>query len=159
MFKDTVTYTDYDGSERTKDLYFNISRAEIIELEMTTPGGLERRMQKIYNEKDTVEIMKFLKFLIVKSYGEKDPSGDRFIKNHEVVDSFLQTEAYSEFMMKLMSDTEFMAEFMIGIMPDVSDKVDKSALVNAAKNGTVVDFDAVKKGDAIVIPAESVTVE
>lgn len=159
MFKDTITYTDYNGTERTKDLYFNISRAEIIELEMTTPGGLERRMTKIYNEKNTVEIMKFLKFLIVKSYGEKDPTGDRFVKNHEIVDSFLQTEAYSEFMMKLMSDTEFMVEFMLGIMPDAPDGVDKNALIDAAKKGEVVDFESIKNNGAIEVATESVTVE
>ena len=31
MIKKTVTYTDYNGVERTESFYFNLSKAEVME--------------------------------------------------------------------------------------------------------------------------------
>lgn len=117
MLKKTITYTDYDGNERTEDYYFNLSKAELLEMEMSTNGGLEKFCQKIIAEKDTKRMMEMWKELILKSYGEKSLDGKRFIKNQELVDSFTQTEAYSELFMELASNADTAAAFVKGIIP------------------------------------------
>ena len=40
MLKKTMTTVDFGGTERTEDYYFNLTRAEIMEMELTTEGGL-----------------------------------------------------------------------------------------------------------------------
>ena len=80
MFKKTITYTDYDGNERTEDFYFNLTKAELLDMEMSTEGGLEKMINKIISTKDTVKIIAVFKDLIAKSYGEKSADGKRFIK-------------------------------------------------------------------------------
>lgn len=117
MLKKTITYTDYDGNERTEDYYFNLSKAELLEMEMSTNGGLEKFCQKIIAEKDTKRMMEMWKELILKSYGEKSLDGKRFIKSQELVDSFTQTEAYSELFMELASNADTAAAFVKGIIP------------------------------------------
>ena len=42
MFKKPITWTDYDGKEITEDFYFNLTRAEVMEMELGTEGGLEQ---------------------------------------------------------------------------------------------------------------------
>lgn len=134
MFKDSITYTDYDGTTRTKDLYFNLSKAEFIEIEMLSPGTVTSQLEALVNEVDVSGMMKLLKFLIVKSYGEKSADGNRFVKSQEKLDAFLQTEAYSEFLMKLLSDAEYSAKFIYGIMPEVPEGMDEKALLDKVKD-------------------------
>lgn len=134
MFKDTITYTDYDGNERKKELMFNLSKAEVIEIEMLTPGTITSRMEKVVDEFDIEGLMKLLKFLIVKSYGEKSADGNRFIKSQELVDNFLQTEAYTEFLMKLLGDHDYATNFMIGLLPALPDGVSIDDLKKQVEN-------------------------
>lgn len=117
MLKKTITYTDYDGNERTEDFYFNLSKAELLEMEMTTEGGIEKFCQKIIAEKDTKRMMEMWKSMILKSYGEKTLDGKRFVKSQELTDAFIQTEAYSELFMQLATDADAAAAFIAGIVP------------------------------------------
>mgnify|MGYP006874292219 CR=1 FL=1 len=84
MLKKTITYTDYNGVERTEDKYFNLSKAEIMEMEMSTAGGFAEMVQGIVKAQDAPAIMKIFKDIILKSYGEKSPDGKRFIKSKEL---------------------------------------------------------------------------
>jgi hypothetical protein len=122
MLKETIAYTDYDGNERKEDFYFNLTKAEVTEMEMSTEGGLTKTLQKIVNEKDAKRIIETFKDLILKAYGEKSPDGKRFIKNQELRDAFSQTEAYSELFMKLATNAEAAANFVNGIIPSVLNK-------------------------------------
>lgn len=119
MFKDTVTYVDYDGVERKETLYFNLSKAEVITLDNSIPGGLGNKMRAVVDSMDNVEIMNYFVKMIELSYGKKSDDGRRFIKSKEITEDFMQTEAYSEFFMKLLSDTDFAVRFCEGILPDV----------------------------------------
>ena len=122
MLKKTITYTDYNGVERTEDKYFNLSQAEVMEMEMSTAGGLVEMINGIVNAKDAPSIIKIFKELILKSYGEKSPDGKRFMKSEEISTAFAQTEAYSQLFMELAMDADAAAEFVNGIIP-----ADKSA--------------------------------
>lgn len=130
MLKKTITYTDYNGVERTEDFYFNLSKAELMEMEMSTSGGFAETIQKIVAAQDTPTIVKIFKDLILKAYGEKSPDGKRFIKSEELSNSFAQTEAYSNLFMELATNDEAAANFVNGVMPPNLNNA-QSALANA----------------------------
>lgn len=117
MLKKTVTYVDYNGVERTEDLYFNLTKAEIMEMEMGISGGLSEQITKVIEAKDNVSILKIFKDLVLKSYGEKSPDGRRFMKSEEIRTAFSQTEAYSNIFMELATDAKAASAFVNGIMP------------------------------------------
>ena len=120
MLKKTITYTDYDGVQRTEDFYFNLSKAEIAEMELSTAGGLDKTINRIVAEQDGARIIALFKDLVLKSYGKKSDDGRRFIKNQELRDDFAQTEAYSDLFMELATDADAAAAFVNGILPDMS---------------------------------------
>ena len=128
MLKKTITYTDYNGVERTEDFYFNLSKAELMEMELGTTGGFAEMIQKIVNAQDGPAIIKVFKDLILKAYGEKSADGKRFIKSDEISSAFSQTEAYSQLFMELSTDADAAANFVNGIVPgDVSKQASNSA--------------------------------
>lgn len=127
MLKKTITYTDYNGVERKEDFYFNLTKAEIMEMEMSTVGGLAEMIEKIVSTQDTVAIIKIFKDLVLRAYGEKSADGKRFIKSKELSDAFSQTEAYSNLFMELSTDSDAAAAFINGIVPaDVSKEMAKT---------------------------------
>ena len=122
MLKKTMTYTDYSDNKRTEDFYFYLSKAECLELEMSTDGGMEQMLQRIIAAQDIPTIVETFKKIILKAYGEKSPDGRRFIK---VSDSgvplsvaFSQTEAYSDLFIELSTNAEAAAKFINGIIPN-----------------------------------------
>lgn len=117
MLKKTIPYTDYNGVERTEDFYFNLTKAEVMEMELGTEGGFAEMIKKIVAAQDSPSIVKVFKELILKAYGEKSPDGRRFIKSKELSEAFSQTEAYSELYMELSSDADAAAAFINGVMP------------------------------------------
>lgn len=124
MLKKTITYTDYNGTERTEDFYFNLSKAEVMEMELSTTGGLAEMIKKIVAAQDAPAIIKIFKDLVLKAYGEKSADGKRFIKSDEIRESFSQTEAYSQLFMELATDADAAAKFVNGVLP--SDMVKKA---------------------------------
>ena len=117
MLKKKMTYMDYDGNERTEDFYFNLSRAEITEMEASETGGLVNMIERVIAEQDSKQIIKIFKDLILKSYGVKSPDGKRFIKSDELREAFTQTEAYSDLFMELAENADSAATFVNGIVP------------------------------------------
>lgn len=121
MYKKTITYPSYDGVELTEDFYFNMNRAEILEMELSTEGGLENMIKKIMDAQDLVSLSKYFKKIILMSYGEKSPDGKRFIKvrpdGTRPCDEFAQTEAYSQLYVELATDAQAAADFVNGIIP------------------------------------------
>lgn len=116
MIKKTINYTDYDGNERTEDFYFNLSKAELTEMNLSIDGGMEAYIRKIVAAKDEKTIFSIFKEIIYKSYGEKSLDGRRFIKSKELSDGFLQTEAYSVLLEELGTNSETASEFVKGIV-------------------------------------------
>lgn len=126
MLKKTITYTDYNGVEKTEDFYFNLTNAEIAEMEMSTTGGMTDMIEKIVKAQDVPAIIKVFKDLILKAYGEKTPDGKYFMKEDEngrpLANKFKQTEAYSNLFMELGSDAEKAADFFNKIIPSAPKK-------------------------------------
>lgn len=119
MLKKTFTYTNYNGVERTETHYFNLSKAELVDMEATTPGSLSEKLKRIVDGADGPEIMKFFKELIFKSYGIKSDDGRRFMKSAEISEAFSQTEAYVQLYMELVTNPEAAADFANGIIPKI----------------------------------------
>ena len=117
MLKKTITYEDYDGNKRTEDFYFNLSKAEIMEMELSVSGGMTQMLNRIVAERDGEKIIKTFKEIILKAYGEKSPDGKRFIKSEELSTAFSQTEAFSQLFMELATDADAAAKFVNGIIP------------------------------------------
>lgn len=117
MIKETITYVDYDGNERTEDFYFNLTKAELAEMNLTVKGGMEQMIKEIVAAKDTPSIIKLFKEILTKSYGKKSPDGRRMMKNEEILTDFVETEAYSQLYMKLATDEVYAQKFVNGVMP------------------------------------------
>lgn len=126
MLKKTIKYVDYNGTERTEDFYFNLSKAEIAEMELEIPGGMSAMLQRITKAQDTPTLVKIFKDLILRSFGVKSDDGKRFIKSPQLKEEFSQTEAYSELFMELATNAESASQFVNGIIPaDLEKKMPK----------------------------------
>ena len=117
MYKINIKYTDYNGNEKAEDFFFHLNKAEIMEWEFSEVGGLKAKIERIIASQSVPEIAELFKEIITKSYGVKDPSGKRFIKNKEVLDEFVQSEAYSELYMMLATDSDAATKFVNGVIP------------------------------------------
>lgn len=117
MLTKKITYTDYDGIERTETFYFNLSKAEIAEMQLIHPGGYAEYLQRIVDAKDQEKVVEAFKTLILNAYGEKSDDGKRFRKSKELSEEFSQTEAYSELFMELITEPDAGSAFVNGIMP------------------------------------------
>lgn len=127
MLKKTIKYTDYNGNNREEDFYFNLNKAEIMKMEMSTTGGLAEKINRIVAAQDAPAIITVFEDLIQKSYGVKTADGRGFEKKQEYLDSFMSTEAYSILYMELATDAEKAAEFINGVVPaDMSKQVQKA---------------------------------
>lgn len=126
MLKKTIKYVDYNGVEREEDFYFNLTKAEIAEMELEIPGGMTEMLKRITAAQDTPSLVKIFKDLILRSYGEKSADGKRFIKSQELKESFAQTEAYSELFMELATNADAASAFINGIIPaDIAKEAEK----------------------------------
>lgn len=132
MLKKTITYTDYNGDERTEDFFFNLTNAELTEMQYSETGGMDMVIDRIIKTRDQPTMVKIFKDLVLKAYGEKSLDGKRFIKSEELSTAFSQTEAYSILFMELATDEKKAAEFVNGVIPaDIAESLNK--MENEAK--------------------------
>lgn len=122
MYKKTITYTDYNGEEREEDFYFNINKAELVEMEASEAEGLAESFRKIIASKNGALIMKTFKDFILKSYGEKSPDGTHFYKSEEIANAFMCTEAYNVLFCELCTDAKAAADFVNAVLPLTDDQ-------------------------------------
>ena len=117
MLKKTITYEDFNGDEVTEDFFFHLSKAELIELEMSQQGGLSQWLQNVVAAEDGKAIITEFKKIILSAYGVRSADGKRFTKNQQLRDQFESTEAYSVLFVELVTDTDSAAAFVNGIIP------------------------------------------
>jgi len=130
LLKKAVTYEDpFTGEQVTEDLYFNITKAELVEMEVATEGGLKEHLEKVAQAQNGQEIMDEMKGIILKAYGKR--VGSNFIKNEQLREEFVSSEAYSELFMSLVTDADAAIEFVGGILP--------KGLVDEAQEQLAVD--------------------
>lgn len=135
MIKKTITYANYiDNSEITEDFYFNLNKAEIMKMQVTMPGGLSEHIKRIVAAQDYPTIYNTFETIVLDAYGVKSPDGKRFMKIDPVTGrklclDFKETEAFSNLVVELSTDTKAATDFINGIIP-----ADMSKQIEAAKN-------------------------
>ena len=119
MLKKTITYKDWNGTTRTEDFYFNLTKTECLEFEFNSSMGssVSSAIQTIIDNRDMRVIIETIKEMLLKSYGVKSEDGRRFIKNDEIREAFEQNPAFDIIYMDIASDPDKAAEFFAGIMP------------------------------------------
>lgn len=117
MIAKNVIYTDFEGTSRNESFYFNLTEAELFELQIGTPGGIVNYLKKIAERQNGVAMMKFAKDFILKSYGEKTPDGRGFMKNEDIRANFEATNAFSSLFVKFVTDADWAVEFLLGVIP------------------------------------------
>lgn len=145
MLKETITYHDLDGNEITEDFYFNLYESEIVELNFSEKGGLEKYIEKITNAQDMKSLIKLFKDIVLMAYGVRGDDGKTFVKSEESRTAFSQTEAYSILFMKLAQDDKEATRFIKGVIPNKlaqpQDKLPKKGKIQklTAKEAEVVE--------------------
>lgn len=129
MYSIKKKYEDFNGNERERTFHFNINKAEAIKLEISTTGGITNKIQKLVEKQDVPEIGKILDEIVALSYGEPSDDGERFVKSRELTEAFMQTNAYAEIYVQIISSEEEFAKFLKGILPrDVQKQIDEAQI-------------------------------
>ena len=132
MLTKIITYTDYNGLERTENFYFNLSKSELTELELTTEGSLTAALNKMVNANDISDLARMFKKILLLAYGEKSPDGRRFMKSEDISLAFSQTPAYDKLFMELFTGTDSMIEFINAVIPkEAAEAAAKAAQTSA----------------------------
>ena len=127
-----ITYTGYDDIQRTEKFYFNLTKSEILEMNLTTPGGMGVMLTTIAEKKDVPDMINNFKKIILKSYGVKSPDGRRFMKSAEISKEFEETPAYDQLFMELATNADAANAFIQGVMPaDMQEEIKKANAVQA----------------------------
>jgi hypothetical protein len=117
MLKKVIKYVDYNDAEREETFYFNLSKVEVAEMEMSVSGGWVNWVEKVVEAQSEPELISIFKEVVLKAYGEKSPDGRRFIKSEELSKAFSETRAFEELFMELATDADAAAVFFNGIVP------------------------------------------
>lgn len=118
MHKETITYNDLNGVERTEEFYFDLSKPELVKMQASTKGGYDVQLKSIAADPTTngSKIMNFFEDFIAKSYGEKSEDGRRFMKSEEISRGFMETPAYEILFEKLVTNDKYAADFVNSVM-------------------------------------------
>ena len=146
MLKKRITFTDYDGNERSEEFYFNLNEMELTKMNLNADGGsLDKILQKIIDTKDIKEVIKLFEMIILTAYGEKSMDGRTFIKNDEVRAKYTSSEAYNVLFMELIGDSKKASEFVRGIVPKdlamaaAAREAERAKMVEQPKEGTIIE--------------------
>jgi hypothetical protein len=165
VLKKTITYTDFNGDEVSEDFFFHLSKAELVELELSHKGGLSESLQRIIDAEDGKAIIQEFKNIILSAYGKRSDDGKRFIKNQQLREEFESTEAYSSLFMELVTDTDAAIEFINGVIPaGMAEEAAKLATVKPVeesvkvlpKDETLPVVDIITKADLIRMSPDDV---
>ena len=123
MLKKAITFTDFNGNERTEDFYFNLTEAELTRLNFTTEGGLEAVLNQIIATQDVPQLYLYFEKIVQMSYGVKSIDGRMFDKSDEILHKFICSPAYNELIMELISSSDAAAAFVNGVIPQQREAV------------------------------------
>lgn len=120
MLKKSITYTDFNGNEVTKEYRFHLTKADLMEMEFSTEGGMQNKINRIIEKEDVRGLAELIKTIILKSYGEISDDGETFIKKkngYPLCEAFQDTEAFSELYFELNTNEDSLVNFINGVIP------------------------------------------
>ena len=162
MYKKVIKFEDFNGQTREETKYFNLSKAELMEMELSTQAGVEEMIRVLIATKDNAKIVQIFKDLILKSYGIKSEDGTRFTKSQELRDAFEQSNAYSEFFMEILSSTDEQTRFINGVisgvnMPEMKEEDAIAKLKELGYDTTRIEESLKNQDQNKVVPLENST--
>ena len=144
MLKQTITYIGFDGKEKTKDFYFNLTKGEITEIHLSLPGGLDGFLNKLNDDPSVEDIVEVFKKIILKAYGKRT-STNGFIKSKEISQEFAATDAYSELFLKFLeNENDFVNKFLEGVIVAPPGTLQKIIEENK-KDDEIITEDAIRE--------------
>lgn len=140
MYKKTITYTDFNGTERTEDFYFHMTQAEILKMEYSQEGGMTNVIQKIIDTEETTKLLPLFETVVRMSYGKRSVDGRHFEKKPEYTDQFLASEAYSNMFVEFMTNADEAAKFINNVCKKIDvDESRKSLSSMVSENSNVIE--------------------
>lgn len=134
MIKKTVKYEDFNGVERTEDLWFNLTKTELNNINFKHHGTYGEQLKGVVDSKDIRVIKELFDEIIIKAYGIKSEDGRNFRKSPAIIDDFVTSAAYDALMNELLSDESAAAALFVGALPkDMQEEV-KKEMAKEAKN-------------------------
>lgn len=143
MIKIPITYVGFDNKEITKDFWFNLTKAEIAELQCEFPGYFEGYIERLKHDADVADVVAVFKALILKSYGKRTKE-NKFVKSKEYSEEFAASDAYSELFIKFLDDeNDFVSKFLEGALnatpAEVQKAIEDAKTANAEKENDLPD--------------------
>ena len=139
MFSRTFNYTDYNGQPRKETWYFNLTKAEVLKMELGSWGGMSTMLRRLIREENPEKIIEIIEKMILGAVGEKSPDGRKFIKSKEIQEDFRLTPAYDELFQELVLDPDKAILFVKGCLPeDLAAAISENEKLEAEQNGKVV---------------------
>lgn len=139
MYKKTVNYTNLDGDDKEKVLYFNYTATQLMDIlerhgiSFDKLELFQEYVKSLQAEGKTMEMVRFVHDLIVNAYGERDASGDHFYKSAEIANDFDNSLAFETLFIDLMKNPDELNKLMRGATASISElntESDKKALLN-----------------------------
>ena len=121
MLPKKITYTDFNGEEKTETFYFNLTEAELAKMQLSSIASLDVMIKNLIETDDREKIVEIFDKFILMSYGERSIDGKYFKKEDSIrgryADDFKASGAYNALFMELVTDTKAVTDFINGILP------------------------------------------
>ena len=119
MYKEKLTFTNFNDEEVTETLRFNLSEIELMDLVKDDPTFSQSYFKTLIDNGDAYEMFRFIRKILALSYGELSNDGNTFMKSPEIMDRFLHSAAYDALINRISSssDVDIFKAMLIGIFP------------------------------------------
>lgn len=132
MFKQTITYVNFNDEEVSKDFYFHMSKPEFVMLGVGAEA-MDERIKRMVATNDAKAVLDELDSILKLAVGRKSEDGESFVKDQKAWNDFRFSPAYDEFVMHLMIEPNRMVEFINQLIPE---KMQKELRDHFAKQGS-----------------------
>jgi hypothetical protein len=116
MIQHSVTYTNFDGEPVTKNFWFHLDQADLIDLEMS--GGRQgySELIKIAQENEDASIVgESFRKILTRAIGRRE--GEYFIKDEQAMRDLVSTNAYSTLIVWMLVNPVEAWDLLQGMMP------------------------------------------
>lgn len=119
MYKEKITYKNFNDDEVSEVLRFNLSEMELFDLAKDDPTFSKAYLKSLMDNEDSYEMFRFVRKILALSYGKLSEDGNEFMKSPEIMDRFLHSAAYNELINRIANsdDINILRNMLVGIFP------------------------------------------